>query len=55
MEYIENNFSSSIDYVTAAQFMNCSEWEFRSFFSFITKIPLVGIYLAETINYGDSG
>ncbi len=40
MEYIENNLSSEIDYYTAAQFMNCSEWEFRRIFSFLAQIPL---------------
>lgn len=40
VEYIENNLSSEIDYSTAAQFMNCSDWEFRRVFSFIAQIPL---------------
>ena len=40
MEYIENNLSNKIDYITAAQFMNCSEYEFRRIFSFIAQIPL---------------
>lgn len=40
MEYVENNLSDKIDYSVAAQFMSCSEWEFRRIFSFITQIPL---------------
>ncbi|MCM1992262.1 methyltransferase domain-containing protein [Oceanirhabdus seepicola] len=40
MEYIENNLSNKIDYNSAAQFMNCSEWEFRRIFSFLAQIPL---------------
>lgn len=40
MEYIEKNLSNKIDYITAAQFMNCSESEFRRVFSFISQIPL---------------
>lgn len=40
MEYIENNLSNKIDYNLAAQFMNCSEWEFRRIFSFLAQIPL---------------
>lgn len=40
MEYIENNLSDKIDYFVAAQFMNCSKWEFRRIFSFIAQIPL---------------
>lgn len=40
MEYIENNLSNEIDYYVAAQFMNCSEWEFRRIFSFLAQIPL---------------
>lgn len=40
MEYIENNLSNKIDYYVAAQFMNCSEWEFRRIFSFLAQIPL---------------
>ncbi len=40
MEYIENNLSNKINYYLAAQYMNCSEWEFRRIFSFLTKIPL---------------
>ncbi|MCG8578756.1 MAG: methyltransferase domain-containing protein [Bacteroidales bacterium] len=40
MEYIENNLSNKIDYYLAAQFMNCSEWEFRRIFSFLAQIPL---------------
>lgn len=40
IEYIEDNLSSEIDYVTLAQFMNCSDWEFRRMFSFIAQIPL---------------
>ncbi len=40
MEYIENNLSEKPDYNTAAQFMNCSEWEFRRIFSFLTQIPV---------------
>lgn len=40
MEYIENNLSGKPDYNTAAQFMNCSEWEFRRIFSFLTQIPV---------------
>lgn len=40
MKYIDDNLSEKIDYAAAAQFMNCSEWEFRRIFSFITTIPL---------------
>lgn len=40
MEYIEDNLAGSIDYYTIAQFMNCSEWEFRRIFSFLTQVPL---------------
>lgn len=40
MEYIESNLSNKIDYYVAAQFMNCSEWEFRRIFSFLAQIPL---------------
>ncbi|MBE5979593.1 MAG: helix-turn-helix domain-containing protein [Paenibacillaceae bacterium] len=40
MEYIENNLSGKPDYNAAAQFMNCSEWEFRRIFSFLTQIPV---------------
>jgi len=40
MEYIENNLSGKPDYNTAAQFMNCSEWEFRRIFSFLAQIPV---------------
>ena len=40
MDYIEENLDSSIDYLTAAQFVNCSEWEFRRIFSFLAQIPL---------------
>jgi len=40
MEYIENNLSNKIDYNSAAQFMNCSEWEFRRIFSFLAQTPL---------------
>jgi AraC-like DNA-binding protein/SAM-dependent methyltransferase len=40
MEYIEDNLSNKIDYSLVAQFMNCSEWEFRRIFSFLTQMPL---------------
>lgn len=40
LEYIENNLSVEIDYLAAAKFMNCSEWEFRRVFSFIAQISL---------------
>lgn len=40
MDYIESNLSDKIDYTVAAKFMNCSEWEFRRIFSFITQIPI---------------
>lgn len=40
MEYIEKNLSGEIDYCTAAQFLNCSDWEFRRIFSFMTQMPL---------------
>lgn len=40
IEYIEDNLYGEIDYSLAARFMNCSEWEFRRIFSFITQIPL---------------
>ena len=40
MDYMENNLANEIDYSVAAQFMNCSQWEFRRLFSFLTQIPL---------------
>lgn len=40
MEYIENHLTDTIDYAQVAQFLNCSQWEFRRIFSFITNIPL---------------
>lgn len=40
MGYIEENLSNKIDYYAVAQFMNCSEWEFRRIFSFLVQIPL---------------
>lgn len=40
MEYIESNLTGKIEYGTAARFMNCSEWEFRRIFSFLSQIPL---------------
>ncbi len=38
--YIEDNLSDEIDYNVAAQFVNCSVWEFRRVFSFMAQIPL---------------
>lgn len=40
MEYIENNLQQKIDYKMVAQFLHCSEWEFRRIFSFIAQMPL---------------
>lgn len=40
LDYIDNNLSCDIDYSVAAKFMNCSEWEFRRVFSFLTQISL---------------
>lgn len=40
MDYLEEHLAGEIDYLTAAQFMNCSEWEFRRIFSFIARVPL---------------
>ena len=40
LDYIESNLSRDIDYIKAAQMMNCSEWEFRRIFSSLAQIPL---------------
>lgn len=40
MDYIEDNLTNKIDYNTAAQLMNCSEWEFRRIFSSLAQIPV---------------
>lgn len=40
LDYIESNLSRDIDYIKAAQIMNCSEWEFRRIFSSLAQIPL---------------
>jgi AraC family transcriptional regulator len=40
IDYIENNLSDEIDYSIAAQYVNCSAWEFQRVFSFMTQIPL---------------
>lgn len=42
IDCIENNLfkADNIDYLTAAQIMNCSVWEFRRIFSFLAQIPL---------------
>ena len=40
MAYIDENLQSRIDFCAVAQFLNCSEWEFRRIFSFITQISL---------------
>ena len=40
IDYIENNLSDEIDYSTAAQYMNCSVWEFQRIFSFMAQTPL---------------
>ncbi|HEX3078522.1 MAG TPA: helix-turn-helix domain-containing protein [Lachnospiraceae bacterium] len=40
IDYIEDNLSDDIDYSVVAKIMNCSEWEFRRFFSFLAQIPL---------------
>lgn len=40
MDYVENNLTEAIDYSFAAQYVGCSEWEFRRMFSFLTQMPL---------------
>lgn len=40
MEYIEHHLADRVDYEVVAQFMNCSEWEFRRIFSLLAQIPL---------------
>jgi AraC family transcriptional regulator len=40
VDYIEDNLSDEIDYGAAAQFMNCSVWEFQRLFSFMAQVPL---------------
>lgn len=40
IDYIENNLSDEIDYVVAAEHMNCSVWEFQRLFSFMAQVPL---------------
>lgn len=40
IDYIENSLSDKIDYEVAAQFMNCSVWEFERIFSFMAQVPL---------------
>lgn len=40
MAYIESNLSEKISYQSAAQFIRCSEWEFRRMFSFLVQMPI---------------
>lgn len=40
MAYIENNLTAKVDYSVAAQYVSCSEWEFRRMFSFLAQMPL---------------
>ena len=40
MTYIENNLTDKVDYSVAAQYVSCSEWEFRRMFSFLAQMPL---------------
>jgi len=40
LDYIEDNLSDDIDYSVAAQYMNCSVWEFQRIFSFMAQVPL---------------
>jgi len=40
MNYIENNLTDDIDYSVAAQYLNCSVWEFQRIFSFMAQVPL---------------
>ncbi len=40
IDYIESSLSEEIDYSKAAQFMNCSVWEFQRIFSFMAQVPL---------------
>lgn len=40
LNYIENNLSGDIDYIAAAQIMNCSVWEFQRIISCMAQIPL---------------
>ncbi len=46
LEYIENHLSGEIDYLAAAKFMNCSEWEFRRIFPSWLKFGYPNIYVA---------
>jgi AraC-like DNA-binding protein len=40
MVYIEDNLYNHIDFNQLAQILNCSDYEFRRMFSFLTQIPL---------------
>lgn len=40
MEYIEDNLIHDIDYTMIAKIMNCSEWEIRRMFSFLSQMSL---------------
>lgn len=40
MEYIENNLMNAVDIKDICKIMNCSEWEFRRLFSFLTQMSL---------------
>ena len=40
MEYIEDNLIHDIDYTIIAKIMNCSEWEIRRMFSFLSQMSL---------------
>ncbi len=40
MEYIEENLTHDIDYAIISKRINCSEWEFRRMFSFLSQMSL---------------
>ena len=40
LDYIESNLADEIDYLVAAQHMNCSVWEFQRIFSFMAQVSL---------------
>lgn len=40
MEYIENNLTQDIDFINITKMMNCSEWEFRRLFSFVSNMSI---------------
>jgi len=40
LDYIEGNLADEIDYLVAAQHMNCSVWEFQRIFSFMAQVSL---------------